>query len=75
MGRVFRKNGRLRETFLRKVLGNARLNFDELFTVLVEVEGTLNSRAITYEYDETSKEVLTRCHLLFGGRVKTMPGR
>ena len=60
---------------LRKVLGNARLTFDELFTVLVEVEGTLNSRAITSEYDETSKDVLTPCHLLFGRRVKTMRGR
>ena len=58
---------------LRKVLGNARLTFDELFTVLVEVEGTLNSRPITYEYDETSEEVLTPFHLLFGRRVKTMP--
>ena len=57
------------------MLGNARLTFYELFTVLVEVEGTLNSRAITYEYDETSKEVLTPCHLVFGRRVKTMPGR
>ena len=57
---------------LRKVLGNARLTFDELFTVLVEVEGTLNSRPITYEYDETSEEVLTPSHLLFGRRVKTM---
>ena len=36
--------------------------------MLVEVEGTLNSRAITYEYDETSKEVLTPCHLLFGSK-------
>ena len=29
---------------LRKVLGSARLTFDELFTVLIEVDGTLNSR-------------------------------
>ena len=48
------------------------MTFDELFTVLVEVEGTLNSRPITYEYDETSEEVLTPSHLLFGRRVKTM---
>ena len=58
---------------LRKVLGNAGLTFDELFTVLVEVEETLNSRPITYEYDETGEVVLTPSHLLFGRRVKTMP--
>ena len=28
---------------LKKVLGTAKLSFDELSTVLVEVEGTLNS--------------------------------
>lgn len=37
---------------LRKVLGNARLSFDELLTVVVEVEGTLNKRPLTYDYDE-----------------------
>ena len=58
---------------LRKVLGNARLTFDELFTVLIEVEGTLNSRPLTYEYDLTSEEVLTPSHLLFGRRMNTMP--
>ena len=32
---------------LRKVLGNARLAYDELQTILVEIEATLNSRPIT----------------------------
>ena len=58
---------------LRKVLGNARLTFDELFTVLIEVEGTLNSRPLAYEYDEAGEEVLTPSHLIFGRRIKTVP--
>ncbi|XP_022796387.1 uncharacterized protein LOC111334836 [Stylophora pistillata] len=37
---------------LRKVLGTARLTFNELFTVLIEVEGTLNFRALTYDYQK-----------------------
>ena len=33
---------------LRKVLGKASLTFDELLTVVVEIEGTLNSRPLTF---------------------------
>ena len=58
---------------LRKVLGNARLTFDELLTVLVEVEGILNSRPLTYEYDKVEHEVLTLSHLIFGIRIQSMP--
>ena len=53
---------------LRKVLGNARLTRDELSTVLTEVESTLNSRPLTYLYDELG-EALTPSHLLYGHRV------
>ena len=58
---------------LRKVLGNARLSFDELLTVLVEVEGTLNSRPLTYEYSEAGYEVLTPSHLIYGRRIQSLP--
>lgn len=33
---------------LRKTLQNVKLDYDELHTILVEVEGTLNSRPLTY---------------------------
>ena len=56
-----------------KVLGNARLTFSELLTTVVEIEGTLNSRPLTYEYDEVGCEVLTPSHLIFGRRLKSMP--
>ena len=52
---------------LRKVLGNARLTYDELSTGLTEVENTLNSRPLTYLYDELG-EALTPSHLLHGRR-------
>ena len=58
---------------LRKVLGNARLTFDEMRTVLVEIESTLNSRPLTYEYDEAEEEVLTPAHLILGRRILSLP--
>ncbi|XP_028416132.1 uncharacterized protein LOC114539721 [Dendronephthya gigantea] len=41
--------------------------------MLVEVEGTLNSRPLTYAYDEVGSEPLTPSHLLVGRRLKSMP--
>ena len=49
---------------LRKVLGNASLTQDELTTVLVEVEATLNSRPLTYQHEEIDSQILTPSHLL-----------
>ena len=59
---------------LKKVIGNARLSFDEMLTVLVEVEGTLNSRPLTYDDDNPSEEVLTPSHLIHGRRNHSLPG-
>ena len=58
---------------LQKVIGNARLTFDELLTVLVEVEGTLSSRPLTYEYNNPEGEVLTPAHLIYGRRLQSLP--
>ena len=57
---------------LRKVLGNARLMQDELSTVLVEVEATLNSRPLTYQHEEFDSQVLTPSHLLVGRRISPL---
>ena len=56
---------------LRKVLGNAKLNFEELTTVLTEIESTINSRPLTYQYDEMV-EALTPSHLLCGRRISPL---
>ena len=57
---------------LRKVLGNARLSFDELSTVLAEVESTINSRPLTYSYEEIGEKVLTPSHLILGRRLSPL---
>jgi hypothetical protein len=60
-------------TYNYKVLGNAKLTFQELLTTLVEVEGTLNSRPLTYIYDEVENDGLTLNHLIFGRRLSLIP--
>ena len=58
-----------------EVLGNAKLTFDDLNTVLVDVEGTLNLMPLTDAFEEMEDEVLTSSHLIcstkeqFGERV------
>ena len=59
---------------LKKCLCNARLNYDELSTILVEVEAVLNSRPLTYVYDEF-EEPLTPSHLVIGRRLSSMPSK
>ena len=58
---------------LRKTLRNAKLNYDELHTVLVEVEGTLNSRPLTYVSSDDPEEPLTPSHLMYGRRILSLP--
>ena len=64
--------GSVKQT-LRKVLGKARLAYQELETVLTEVEDSLNNRPLTYEYKQVGEEMLTPNHLLYGRRLGTLP--
>ncbi|XP_028416184.1 uncharacterized protein LOC114539807 [Dendronephthya gigantea] len=57
---------------LKKVLRNARLTYEELLTLLIRVEGVLNSRPLTYVYSDED-EPLTPSHLVLGKRILTVP--
>ena len=37
----------------RKILGNVRLDYDQMLTIIIEIEVVLNKRAITYSYTES----------------------
>lgn len=51
---------------LRKTLGNARVSHDELLTLVIEVESTLNVRPLMYDYEEGDpEEALTPAHLMY----------
>ena len=44
---------------LKRVIGYVRLTFDELVTVVIEVEATLNSRPLSYVSPDDLDEPLT----------------
>ena len=58
---------------LKKTLGKARLTYEELLTVLTEVECILNSRPLTYLYPDDLEEPLTPSHLISGRRLLSLP--
>ena len=48
VGRFLGKNGKPTKCCLKKVLKNVRLSYDELTTILIEVEAILKSRRLAY---------------------------
>ncbi|RXN14666.1 pao retrotransposon peptidase superfamily [Labeo rohita] len=62
------------KTCLRKVLGSASLTFEEMSTLLTEVEATLNARPLTFVRDEVDEpQPLTPAHFLVGERLTALP--
>ena len=56
---------------IRKTLGRSTLNFEELRTLLIKVEATLNNRPLTYLYDDENgiSYPLTPASSIYGRRV------
>ena len=59
---------------LKKSIGRATLSYDELNTILTEVESIINARPLTYVYDDTESisYPLTPSHLIWGRRITNM---
>ena len=58
---------------LKKTIGRANLTFDELRTVITEVEAVVNSRPLTFIHADDLEELLTPSHLILGFRVLSLP--
>ena len=60
---------------LKKTVGRSTLKFEELRTLLVEIEATLNNRPLTYIYDDENgvSYTLTPADLVYGRRISMSP--
>ena len=65
-GGFFERLVKSTKELLRTQLRNLRLNYEELQTILFEVELILNYRPITYYCSDDREECLTPKHMLFG---------
>jgi hypothetical protein len=59
---------------LRKVLGNALLTYTEMYTLLTDIEATLNQRPLTYHgSDPADPAPITPSQLAIGRNLKEIP--
>ena len=73
--RCLGKVNKERKTLSKKVIGWSYLTQIELNTILIEVEAVINSRPITYVYDDTDgiSYPLTPCQLINGRNLSILP--
>ena len=71
-GGIFERMVRSMKQCLKKIIGKARLSYDELLTAVTEVEMIINSSPLTYISSEDMETPLTPSHLLTGRRVLCM---
>ena len=72
-GGMFERLIRSTKRCLRKVIGKAKLDYDELLTVVTEVEMIINSRPLSYVTPDDLEEPLTPSHFLTGKRTMSIP--
>ena len=52
--------------FVRKILQKNKLIYKELQTVVIEIEGILNTRPLCCIHDNSPDSVVTPSHLIYG---------
>lgn len=72
-GGIFERMIKSAKRCIKKTVGKSSLTYDELLTVITEVEAVLNSRPISYVSMDDLEEPLTPSHLLTGFRVLSLP--
>ena len=72
-GGMFERMIRSTKRCLKKVIGRAKLDYDELLTIVTEVEMIINSRPLSYVTPDDLEEPLTPAHFLTGKRTMSLP--
>ena len=70
-GGFFERMVRSVKRILRKILKTARLSYEEVLTILAEIEVVTNNRPLTFSYEEPGDETLSPNHLVFGKRISS----
>ena len=74
MGGFYERMIGLTKNCLRKVLGSTLITLSDLRTIIVEIEGGLNDRPLTYvSNDIDNLSALTPSHLIMGHRLDSFP--
>ena len=71
MGGILEQMIRCTKRCLRKALGNARINYQDLLTILNEIENVLNNRPLTVVYYDKILQALKPNKLLYGHNINT----
>ena len=58
---------------LRKILFRSTVNYEELVTIVTEIEGIINCRPLAYIFNDNTEEVVTPSHLICGRRLLSKP--
>ena len=72
-GGLFERMVRSAKRCLKKIIGRAKLNYDELLTAVTEAEMIINSRPLTYISSDDVEAPLTPSHFLMGRRTLSVP--
>ena len=68
-GGFFERLVRSVKELLRKELDKSKLDFEQLSTILFEIEAILNNRPLTYVYPNDLEQCVMPDHLLFGRKL------
>ena len=58
---------------LWKILFQSTVDYEELVTIVTEIEGIINCRPLTYIYNDNTEEVVTPSHLIYGRQLLSKP--